>query len=150
MDVEKLTNAELEQGIKHFIEVLQVPGREYISSMLQPCLISCDAEKLEAVVGFPGASWETNLSGVIHGGIVATMLDTGIGILIAGILGKVAPTINMQVSYLRPCPADGTLAVTAHITMFGGSVVHTRGELWDTREPGKIVATAEAVYRRFK
>ena len=121
-----------------------------ISGMLKPQLLECSYEDKSSVIGFPAMDWEQNPNGVIHGGIIATMMDTAIGLTTIGVTGTLTPTINLQVSYLRPCPADGLIAVRSYITMLGGSVVHTRAEMFDTREPEKLVATAEGAYRRFK
>ena len=121
-----------------------------VSGMIKPRLLDCSCESMSSVIGFPAMEWEKNPNGVIHGGIVATMMDTAIGLTTIGITGTLTPTINLQISYLRPCPADGLIAVRSYITMLGGSVIHTRAEMFDTREPEKLVATAEGAYRRFK
>lgn len=121
-----------------------------VAGMIKPQVLECDADKQCSVIGFPAMEWEINPNGVIHGGIMAAMIDTAIGLTAIGIVGSLTPTINLQISYLRPCPADGMVAVRSYITMLGGSVIHARAEAYDTREPEKLVATAEGAYRRFK
>ncbi len=121
-----------------------------IAGMIKPTLLEVDEENMCATLGFPCMEWEQNPNGVIHGGIMATMIDTAIGLTTIAATETLTPTINLQISYLRPCPADGTVAVRAHITMLGGSIIHTRAEAFDTREPDKLVATAEGAYRLFK
>ncbi len=136
------------------VEKLLADGAEAraatIAGMIKPMLLECSCDDMSTLIGFPGQAWETNPNGVIHGGIIATMMDTAIGITTIALTDTLTPTINLQISYLHPCPADGTIAVRSHITMLGGSVIHARAEMYDTREPNTLVATAEGAYRRFK
>ena len=145
-----MENATLRERLETIIHDLNEKRSHMISGMIKPTFISCDAEKMCATLGFPCMEWEKNPNDVIHGGIMATMIDTAIGLTTIAVTETLTPTINLQISYLRPCPADGMVAVRAYITMLGGSVIHTRAEAYDTREPEKIVATAEGAYRLFK
>ena len=145
-----MENQSLKDRFELILHDLKEKRGHMISGMLQPTLLDCDEEKMCATLGFPCMEWETNPNGVIHGGIMATMIDTAIGMTTIALTQTLTPTINLQISYLRPCPADGTVAVRAHVTMMGGSVIHTRAEAFDTREPEKLVATAEGAYRLFK
>ena len=143
-------NCELCAKIERLIKEGGETRGHTIAGMLKPMYLECDCETMETLIGFPGQEWETNPNGVIHGGIIATMIDTAIGITTIAITDTLTPTINLQISYLRPCPADGVLAVRSHITMLGGSVIHTRGEMFDTRDPATLIATAEGAFRRFR
>lgn len=129
---------------------LQEKRSHMIAGMIKPFVIDVDEEKMCSVLGFPCMEWEQNPNGVIHGGIMATMMDTAIGLTTIVVTETLTPTINLQISYLRPCPADGTIAIRSHITMLGGSVIHTRAEAYDARKPDELVATAEGTYRLFK
>lgn len=140
----------LKEKLERISRDLQEKRGHMIAGMIKPVVLSCDDEKMCATLGFPCMEWETNPNGVIHGGIMATMIDTAIGLTTIAVTETLTPTINLQISYLRPCPADGMVAVRAYITMLGGSVIHTRAEAFDTREPDKLVATAEGAYRLFK
>lgn len=145
-----MNNSELCEKVEALLSDKAGMRKNYIAGMIKPFLLACDCEDMSCTLGFPGQEWEKNPNGVIHGGIIATMMDTAIGITAIGLTGTLTPTINLQISYLRPCPADGTIAVRSHITMLGGSVIHGRAEMFDTRDPGCLVATAEGAFRRFK
>lgn len=145
-----MENCELCVKIEKLIKEAAETRGHTIAGMIKPMLLECSCEAMSTVIGFPAQEWEKNPNGVIHGGIIATMIDTAIGITTIGITDTLTPTINLQISYLRPCPADGLIAVRSYITMLGGSVIHTRAEMFDTREPDKLVATAEGAFRRFK
>ena len=145
-----MQNSELCARIEQLIKDVTETRGHTIAGMIKPMLLACDCTTMGTTIGFPAQEWEKNPNGVIHGGIIATMIDTAIGITTIGITNSLTPTINLQISYLRPCPADGMIAVRSYITMLGGSVIHTRAEMFDTRDPQNLVATAEGAFRRFK
>ena len=118
--------------------------------MIKPQILGCDCACSSTLIGFEAQPWEVNPNGVIHGGIIATMLDTAMGITTIAVTDTLTPTIDLHISYLRPCPADGMLAVRSTISMAGGSVVHVRAEMYDTRDPDTPIATGAGAFRRFK
>ena len=136
------------------IETLLAEGAEErkntVAGMIDPKLLACSCSDMSTLIGFEAKPWEVNPNGVIHGGITATMMDTAMGITTIALVDTLTPTIDLHVSYLRPCPADGTLAVRSTISMAGGSVIHVRAEMFDTREPDVLIATAAGAFRRFK
>lgn len=140
----------LREKVEKILDGMSMKSDQKISGMLHTFLIDCNEEEMCITLGFPAQQWETNPNGVIHGGIMATMIDTAIGISTIAVTEKFTPTMNLHISYLRPCPADGTVAVRAYITMLGGSVIQTRAEAYDTRDPRSLVTTAEGTYRLFK
>lgn len=141
-------------GLKERLEIITRDLAEkrshMIAGMIKPTLLEVGDDGMSATLGFPCMEWEQNPNGVIHGGIIATMIDTAIGLTTIAVTQTLTPTISLQISYLRPCPSDGTVAVRAHITMLGGSIIHTRAEVFDTRTPDTLVATAEGTFRLFK
>lgn len=145
-----MDNCALCEKLEKLLAGAEERNKGMVAGMLKPRLIDCDYDAKQTLIGFPAQDWERNPNGVIHGGIVATMMDTAMGITTICLVDSLTPTINLHISYLRPCPADGVLAVKSQITMEGGSVIQVRGEMWDTREPEKLVATAEGAFRRFK
>lgn len=136
------------------IETLLAEGAEKrkttIAGMIDPQLLACSLEEMSTLISFPAKAWEVNPNGVIHGGIIATMLDTAMGITTIAITDTLTPTIDLHISYLRPCPADGMLVVRSCISMAGGSVIHVRAEMYDTRNPDLLIATGAGAFRRFK
>ena len=116
-------------------------------AMMQPRLIDCDADAKCMTFAYPALAWEQNPGGVIHGGIVGTMFDTSMGIVAYGLAGRMTPTISLTTNFLRPAPGDGTLIVRARITMAGHTVIYAEAEMWDSRAPEKLVATAQGIFR---
>lgn len=116
-------------------------------AMMHLRMVECDAQNRSLTFAFPAFPWECNPNGVIHGGLVATMFDTAMGITAYAMTGQMTPTINLNTSFLRPAPGDGTLIVRAQVTMCGRTVIYASAEMWDSRAPEKAVATAQGVFR---
>lgn len=124
--------------------------RESICGRLQPKIEHCDPAGPSLLVSFPVLPWELNVNGVLNGGISATMLDAAMGTLSYAISGGFTPTISLNVSYLRPVPGEGTVMVRATATMAGRSVICLNGELYDARDPDRLLATAQGVFRNLE
>lgn len=84
-----------------------------------------------------------NPIGMVHGGLVCTLLDSALGCATHTTLeaGTGYTSIEIKVNYLRPVTADsGPLICTGRVTKPGRRVVFAEGEVVDNQ--GKTVATA--------
>ena len=86
--------------------------------------------------------------GVVHGGIVATMLDevAGRATLIDGHHDNLMVTLKIEVKYRQPTPTETPLTVVGRIVQPGTSRVRAHGEV---RLPdGTLTAEAELLLAR--
>lgn len=84
-----------------------------------------------------------NPIGMVHGGLVCTLLDSALGCAAHSLLpaGMGYTSIEIKVNYLRPVSADsGPLTCTGWVTKPGRRVAFAEGEVLDNQ--GKTVATA--------
>ena len=83
-----------------------------------------------------------NPIGVVHGGLVCTMLDSAIGCAVHTTLpaGVGYTSIDLNVSYLRPVHAGMQLRARAWVVKPGRRVAFGAGEVRDADD--KVVATA--------
>src|SRR5919199_1743139 len=102
------------------------------------------AEDGRATVRFEAADEHLNPAGTLHGGVLATLVDTAMGLAVRSATGEedVPATSQLTVTYLRP-GTPGRLTVTAQ--------VRTRGEHLtvceaDVEQDGKAVAHAVATF----
>ena len=130
-------------------EQIKTERENSVVGMMHPLVTDCDAAAMSVTVEYPAFPWERNPDGVIHGGIVGTMFDTAMGVAGFALTGAMTPTISLTTAFLRPAPGDGTLVVRARITMAGHTVIYLSAEMWDSRAPEQIVATAQGVFRNF-
>ena len=102
-----------------------------------------DGEEIWAVTtpeerfqGFPG---------VLHGGVVATMLDETLS-RAAVITNRWMMTARLEIRYRRPAPVGRALRVSARPVLVRARMVSARGEVRLADEPDVILAEAEGVF----
>ncbi|PJR09877.1 PaaI family thioesterase [Sinorhizobium meliloti] len=88
-----------------------------------------------------------NRKGDIHGGVLATLLDTTLGMAARGGMEEQAAssTLSLTVNYLSP--ARGELLCNARCVRRGRSIRFVEGQVTDNR--GEVVATAIATFKVF-
>jgi len=104
-----------------------------------------EAERGRVVMTCTPGEEHYNPLGVIHGGLLCTLLDTVIGCATHTTLerGTGYTSIELKVSYLRPVTLDtGKLTGTGTVTKEGRRVVFADGIVTDTE--GNLVATASS------
>lgn len=86
--------------------------------------------------------------GIVHGGILATMLDevSGRALLINGSDEDLMVTVKLEVKYRAPTPTNTPLTVIGQVVSVAGNRAKVRGEV---RLPdGTVSAEAEALLAR--
>jgi len=101
-----------------------------------------------------GMSWREDLcqpAGVMHGGALASLIDTAIAHAIlltpqgmaARNAGGGMVSVDLRVKYLRPV-STGQIYCDARITRPGRQLIHTAAEVFDAE--GKEVAHGDSIY----
>lgn len=89
----------------------------------------------------------SNPLGIVHGGVIASLMDTCMGVTCAAEGGKApTPTITMTVNYARPVPLNADVQIRAHIIRCGATSGQMRAEIFLKESPDEILATATGVY----
>lgn len=85
--------------------------------------------------------------GILHGGAVASVIDSAFAFAIIPLLGdnERTVTIDMTLHYLRPL-SGGVTKTVARVVRAGRRVITVSAELFD--ENGKLAATALSTYLR--
>ncbi|MER3429607.1 MAG: hypothetical protein C4325_05310 [Blastocatellia bacterium] len=86
-------------------------------------------------------------SGILHGGVTATLIDTAMAFAVRTRLPDDVPTatIDLTVHYLRP-HAKGTATCLARVLRAGQKIFTVTAEV--KNEEGKLIATALSTYAR--
>ena len=109
---------------------------------MQAQLESCDYEEQTVTSSFPTLSWQINEKGGIHGGAIAGMFDTALGVVANFTAGEnEATTTDMTISFLRGVEYGMRLRMKVYIVKAGRSLIRQRAELTDAAT-GKLLATA--------
>ena len=88
-------------------------------------------------------------SGVLHGGVTATLIDTAMAFAVRTYLTDTEPTatIDLTVHYLRP-HVEGRAICTARVVRPGKRIFTVSAEVHN--EEGKLIATGLSTYTRIE
>lgn len=116
--------------------VLDIPLNRFLGMQLR------DEADPSAGIWFPVGPSAQNQAGVLHGGVVTTLLDTACYL---ALLPHLAPeehavTHDLTVSLLRPVAADSRVDVTGTVLRRGRAVAFLRA---DASVDGVVVAAAQ-------
>jgi uncharacterized protein (TIGR00369 family) len=83
--------------------------------------------------------------GIIHGGLLATLLDEGLGrTAINNLPDKVGVTANLTINYRAPTKADQFIVIKTKLVDVKGRKVWVEGHIEDTT--GTVLAEAKAMF----
>lgn len=87
--------------------------------------------------------------GIVHGGVMASLIDSAFAFAIIPILdeGERTVTVDMTIHYLRPV-SNGAAKAVARVVRAGRRVITVSAELFDENE--KLAATALSTYLRIR
>ncbi|MBR12289.1 MAG: hypothetical protein CL442_03950, partial [Acidimicrobiaceae bacterium] len=109
--------------------MVEVPEAEFpLRSFLDFSIDSGEGGPGTAVVALAVDDRHLNPNGVVHGGVVFTMVDTAMGRATLSVLdeGCLCASIEVSVRYLRPV-VEGRLVATATVLRAGRRIVHLEG-----------------------
>ena len=86
-------------------------------------------------------------NGVVHGGAIASLIDTATAFAIIPLLAEKerTTTVDLTISYLRPL-VSGVVKCSARVLRAGGRIVVVSAEVFD--ETGSLAASALSTYLR--
>ncbi len=94
----------------------------------------------------PGPEHTTDERDVLHGGVVATILDTAATFALIDSTGADWSTVDLRIDYLRPAPV-APLEVSGHVVQAGRRIGRARAELAE-RGSGRLLASAVGTFVR--
>lgn len=123
-----------------------VNQKDLINGMMKSYGVGCSYKDKTLTFGFPVQHWQANRVGILHGGMICTAFDLTIAAL-ARFYAKenFAPTISLDVKYVRPVEVGDQLIVTAKATATGSRITQLTCEA-HSEKTGKLVATGASVY----
>lgn len=113
---------------------------------LDPQVVRCDPDTMTLELAFDTKHWMKNPIGVVHGGVIAILLDNTMGTAIASLCGLPTPTITMTINYARPVPLDTTIIIRTRVVMRGRTSSQLSAEIFLPDQPDRILVTATGVY----
>lgn len=119
-----LDNAALLQRLQH--ELAHPP----FHALLKPQAVAVDAQAGTVVIRLP---YDPSLRGAagmdfIHGGVIAALIDMAAHAAVAVQTGRMAPTVDLRIDYLRPAPGADLIA-TARVLKLGRAIARADVEV---------------------
>ena len=134
----------MEYGIRMAVEERNDPPR--IHEMMKKSFVACSEQERWITLSYEVEEWEQNPIGTMHGGLIATAIDSTCGILVRYLSGTLrTPTVSMTINYLATVPVGERLLVTARVVKVGRSLVNLCAEAV-LESSKKTAATATAVF----
>jgi acyl-CoA thioesterase len=86
-------------------------------------------------------------AGVVHGGVIAALIDSAMAFAIVPLLksDETTTTVDLTISYLKPL-RSGTAIATARVLRAGGRLIVLSADLIDNE--GNLAATALSTYTK--
>jgi acyl-CoA thioesterase len=104
-------------------------------------------ESGRAIMSLPIREDHKQNHGVVHGGAIASLIDSAMAFAIIPILAENehTTTVDLTIHYLRPL-TEGNATATARVVRAGRRVIAVSAEVTDQNE--RLVATAVSTYLR--
>ncbi|MCS0496571.1 PaaI family thioesterase [Ancylobacter sp. MQZ15Z-1] len=132
-----------ENGMERLRHEMAAPP--YHHAFLRPYARSYDAETGTVRIGVayrPEFSFSVQTD-YYHGGVVAGLIDLAGHAAVAVQIGRIAPTIDLRVDYLRPVPGV-ELTATARVLKLGRTIARADIEVAD--ETGMVYAVGRGTF----
>ena len=111
----------LEQWLPNELTLIRETMAHTLNGRMEPRLQSCSEQTRELSLTFPLLGWEVNGLGTLHGGMMSTMLDLAMSMVVYAFSRRsIPPTISQTTNYLRPVSMqEGEILVRARLTSLG-------------------------------
>lgn len=136
----------MEAYLKESIYENDVLQEKTLNGMMKMEIVGCSFAEGQMSMAYPVQPWQANRAGFMHGGAIGTAMDISMGICARFYAGEsYAPTLELDMRYLRPVKMDDQLIVSCYVEAAGKSVIHIRGEARSGKSK-KLAATATAIF----
>jgi len=97
------------------------------------------------IVEFTADTGHLNLQGLVHGGVLATLADTAMGLAARTAVtpGHRHITIQLSVQYVRAA-GPGRIVTSGHVVRIGSQIAHATAEITDGDD--RVLAVAQGAY----
>jgi uncharacterized protein (TIGR00369 family) len=103
---------------------------EFFDAMITPGFVDCDFDGMTVTFEYLVPKWALNPAGILHGGIIAALFDVSMAALLLPYAGGFAPTINLDIKYIKPVKEGDTLMIKAAIVSLGKSIAHAEAKAY--------------------
>jgi uncharacterized protein (TIGR00369 family) len=103
-------------------------------------------EGRDSIVRLEAGQQHLNIGGVVHGGVLASLIDTAMGRAVRSVTDSSTATSQLTVTYLEPAN-PGPLVATARVSKRGSTLTIVEAEV---EQEGRPIAHALATFALLK
>ena len=139
---------EMEDRLSYWTQQLHARAPGSIGDLLHFRVGPCDPKAGDYSFLASTDEWMKNAFGSLHGGIIGTILDQGMGMLSTCLMeGKaITPTVQMNVTYHRPFAPGDEVLLKVHVESVTRTLIHMRGEAMRAMQPEKLCVSATGIF----
>jgi uncharacterized protein (TIGR00369 family) len=136
----------IETWLEQELKFINTEMAHTLNGRLKPELEAWDEAQQELTLRFPLESWQVNGLGTLHGGMVNTMMDLTMSMVVYCVSRQtIPPTVSMTTNYLRPVPMEDYVLIRAKLTSLGRRNATAYCEAV-VPSSGKLACTAVGTY----
>lgn len=144
------TDQALCQAIQENIAYIQTFPPQRLMVMLQPSLLEASLAERTARFQYPIQDWMLNAVNIVHGGVISSIFDNGMALLLRRYTDRDCRTLNLQVSYAAPIPLKaGHVTLQCKIQALSHRVAHMWAGAYINHDP-MPAATATSIFYMLK
>lgn len=129
------------EGCLQYFQNERLANPDDINGRMDPKYIAADYSEGTFNCRFEVKEWELNRVGVLHGGIISTMLDHVAGLAIFAFIGHWCPTVDMDTRFISQAVLGDVLICTGRVIHCGERFV-TADCVMTNETNGRLVATS--------
>jgi uncharacterized protein (TIGR00369 family) len=134
----------MEACLRDMMEEMNQGEATDVFKMMPTELVACSEKEKWLILGYPVQTWELNPGGTMHGGTIATAMDTTMWAVLHYYTDTIYnPTMTLSVNYVRPIMEGDVLEIRAQVENIGRHVGYVTAQA-RRRSDGKVVATAQS------
>ena len=144
----ELSPEEVRQRLSFWLSELHRLAPDSIGDLLRFQVASCKPEAGEYCFRVSTKDWMKNAFGSLHGGIIGTIVDQGMGMLATCMMGGKAltPTVQMNITYQHPLMPRDPVLLQIRVEAVTRTLLYLRSEARNADHPDKLCATASGVF----
>ncbi|KAK9702929.1 hypothetical protein K7432_010993 [Basidiobolus ranarum] len=141
---EELVPADIPEDFKHTETLIWHTLRGEGKIELEPLILRSADEKKVVMVIYLGSKL-CGHKGIIHGGMLASLLDETLArTIIPSLPGRIGFTANFSINYRRPTFANDFVVIRAEVDKIDGRKGFVKGQIEDIK--GNVLVDSEALF----
>ena len=128
------------EGCRQYFHDERQSNPNDINGRMDPAYVASDYAEGTMTLRFEVKDWELNRVGILHGGIISTMLDHAAGTAVFAFTGHWCPTMDMDVRFISQAVLGDVLICTGRVIHCGERFV-TADCVMTNETNGRLVAT---------